>query len=151
MLQDREQDEVAVDSSIEQVFNNLDVWSDSKLETWKNALSSLTTTTIDKNEEESVPVVVVFDEACGLLGDKNTDNSLLLGMTRTSLADIYTDAPLNVQMFGLFMDTSSKTAISLHLSLTTRRLGQTKESRCSTHNVCFLALKMFDTRTINIG
>jgi hypothetical protein len=40
-----------------------------------------------------------------------------------------------------------KRRISLHLSHTTRRLGQAKETRCSTHNICFLALKMFDTST----
>jgi hypothetical protein len=114
MVKDREQDRDAADKFIDEVFNNLDFWVDLQNDWKKSGLSSTqptssVTTTNDGEDNENKLVVVVFDEARGLLDDEDPDNSLFLALRR-SLADAYKTPSLYIHMFGVLMDTSSKTA-----------------------------------------
>jgi hypothetical protein len=98
---------------IDIVFNNPDFWMNVQAD-WNNSILSSTQSSSGVKSNKSTKntkkglVVVVFDEARGLQTDENPDRNLFLAIRR-SLADVYGDDSLNVHMFGVFMDTSSKT------------------------------------------
>jgi hypothetical protein len=105
MLKGGKQSEDAINRFIDAVFNTDEFWKRVKKHMSIQPASAFTTT----KDDENVFVVVVFDEARGLLDDDNPKNSLFLAIRR-SLADAYEKVSLKCHMFGVFMDTSSKTA-----------------------------------------
>jgi hypothetical protein len=102
ILGGREQNEDANEQFIDAVFNNHDFWVNVEND-WNNAKFSLTQL-CSEDSKENLLVVVVFDEARGLLNDEDPNSSLVLAIRR-SLASVYIDDTLHVNMFAVFMDT----------------------------------------------
>ena len=104
LLEGQEHNEGAVNEFLNQVFNNSDFWKFVSGD-WKVSGEDFIQN-YSSDRQDSTLAVVVFDEARGLLNKEPEDNLFLA--IRRSLITAYEKT--SVRMFGVFMDTSSKTA-----------------------------------------